>query len=165
MQVRKLSQDGSYIEFVELQKSVAVKPKIEKGDNAPEFIINDINGKVRELRSYKDKYLLLDFWGSWCLPCIKELPEIKKIYQNSGDRIAILGIACNDEEQLLRRFLQKNNIDWPQAIQNSGDVFPESYSVFSFPTLFLIDPAGKIVAKGEELRGENLISTIQRYLK
>jgi peroxiredoxin len=114
------------------------------------------------LEDYRGKFLYMDFWGSWCAPCIEELPNLKATYQGlDTSKIDIIGIA-RDREQSLRSAIDKYEIGWKQILSDSENKIVENYSINAFPTTLLLDPEGKIVARG--LRGENLADTLNYYI-
>lgn len=115
------------------------------------------------LENYKGKYLYLDFWGSWCGPCVQELPNLKQTYENlDTTKIDVLGVA-RDNEQSLRNSIEKYQITWKQILSNNDNQIVEKYSINSYPTTLLIDPEGKIVAT--DLRGESLADTLSHYIR
>lgn len=114
------------------------------------------------LHSYRGKYLYMEFWGSWCAPCIKELPEMKRAYSNiDKSKIDFLGVAL-DKAEPFRRILEKEKIEWKQIMREEEDGIIDDYNITSYPSSFLIDPNGKIVAKN--LRGEKLLDTLNHYV-
>jgi thiol-disulfide isomerase/thioredoxin len=116
------------------------------------------------LEGFKGKYLYIDFWGTWCPPCVAELPELKKLYETSDtSRISFLGIACNEKAEVLQNFLAKENILWPQILNDQTNRIKEIYNIESFPSTFLIDPSGKIIAK--DIQPGSLTKKIKEILR
>ncbi len=114
------------------------------GNLAPDFILRDINGKEVALSDFKGKYLLIDVWGSWCLPCRqmnKELVLMYSEYQNKN--IAFVSVAYDKDIDKLQNAIKKDRLTWPQLVYN--DQFLKNYNVFSYPTLFLISPDREIL--------------------
>jgi len=116
------------------------------------------SGKLISLKDYKGKYLFIDFWGTWCKPCVEELPSLTRLHQNiNKDQIAFLGIASHDNTESLRGFLKKKPVLWHQILSDSSNKIMETYNVEMFPSNFIIDPDGRIVAKNlhkEELENK-----------
>lgn len=135
------------------------------GYRAPLFSGKEFtSGSPITLKSFSGKFLYVEFWGSWCAPCIKELPYLKQAYsQLDSSKISFLGIAYDDNPQRLRKLLEKEEIKWPQILTQKADSIVDTYHITGYPTSFLIDPAGNIIAKN--LRGENLITDILKYMK
>lgn len=112
------------------------------------------------LNNYRGKFVYLDFWGSWCAPCIDEMPYHVDAYKKlDGSKIEFIGIAANDNETRLRETLDKFKVIWPQIFSNE---IPENYRIVGYPTSFLIDPYGVIIAKN--LRGPQLTDTLSYYI-
>ncbi|EJW94232.1 alkyl hydroperoxide reductase/ Thiol specific antioxidant/ Mal allergen [gut metagenome] len=121
---------------------------VQDGMPAPNFTLKDINGKDFSLSSLKGKYVVLDFWGSWCGWCIKGFPEMKKMYAQYKDRLEVVGIDCNDPEAKWKQTVEKHELQWTNVINDpKGNNVAQLYSVQGFPTKFIISPEGKIVKK------------------
>jgi thiol-disulfide isomerase/thioredoxin len=119
------------------------------------------SNKTISLDSYRGKYVYIDFWGTWCGPCIAELPALKKLYSSTKrDKIEFIGIAVDQKPELLESFLKKQNITWPQIISND---IADMYKVTYMPTTFLIGPDGRIIAK--DLKGEDLHKKLEELLR
>ncbi|MPR31977.1 TlpA family protein disulfide reductase [Salmonirosea aquatica] len=100
------------------------------------------------MRDYKGRYLFIDFWGTWCKPCVQELPELQRIYKGiDKSKVAFVSIAGNDTPASLSRFLKKRPLDWPQILSDSTNKLIKTYNVSSFPTTVLVGTVGKVVAK------------------
>jgi len=97
---------------------------------------------------YKGRYLFIDFWGTWCKPCVQELPDLQRIYEGiDKSKVAFISIAGNDTPASLSRFLKKRPLAWPQILSDSTNKLIETYHITSFPTNVLVGPDGKVVAK------------------
>ncbi len=126
--------------------------KIHVGITAPEFTLNDINGNPLSISSLKGKYVVLDFWGSWCKWCIKGFPEMKEAYARHKGKVEFLGIACNDTKDKWKEALVKYDLPWLNVL-NAGDVDVSAlYAVKGYPTKIVIDPQGTIIkiVEGED---------------
>ena len=115
------------------------------GVMAPDFTLNDINGKPLTLSSLRGKYVLLDFWGSWCIWCIKGMPQMKEYYKKYAGKFEILGVDCNDTEAKWKEAVQKHELPWLHVYCPKGSNAIEGYAIQGFPTKILIGPDGKIV--------------------
>ena len=118
---------------------------VADGCQAPDFTLKDNNGKMLALSSLKGKYLVLDFWGSWCGWCIKGFPEMKKYYEKYKDRLEILGIDCNDKEDKWLEAVKKNELPWKHVFNPKDSDLTTKYAVQGFPTKIILDPNGKIL--------------------
>ncbi|WP_232538789.1 TlpA disulfide reductase family protein [Chitinophaga tropicalis] len=150
-----------------LAKILKVK-KTQEGALAPDFTQNDVNGKPVKLSDFRGKYVLLDFWASWCGPCRRENPNVVKAYNAYKDKgFTVLGVSLDkpaDREKWLGA-IEKDGLTWTQvsdlkAWQNEA---AKLYDVNAIPMNFLIDPQGRIIAK--YLRGEELDNKLKTLLQ
>ena len=120
----------------------------QAGAMAPDFTLMDINGKPLALSSLRGKWVVLDFWGSWCVWCIKGMPKMKEYYAKYQDKLEILGVDCNDTVEKWKAAVAKNELPWLHVYcdkdDKNGDNPLELYNVDSFPTKIVIDPEGKV---------------------
>ncbi len=116
------------------------------------------------LDSLKGKYVLLDFWGTWCGPCILEIPNLKTLY-NKTDRskFEIISIVVDSPIEDLERLMNEHEITWPQIKSDDYNKIKENYEIQKYPSTFLINPEGIIIAK--DLRGKELETKIESLLK
>jgi peroxiredoxin len=120
--------------------------KLEK-NKAPDFFLKDLNGKSLTLSSLKGKVVLLNFWATWCPPCISEMPVFNKLYLELRSRgLEIVAISADRSEGYLRDYIGKHGLDFKVLYDESRAVVKQ-YKVFSMPTTFLIDKNGVIVEK------------------
>jgi len=117
-----------------------------KGSYAPSFSLPDIKGKNRKLSDFKGKYIVLDFWGTWCGSCIKGFPKLKEYYSKYKDKIEFIGIDCRDEIEPWRKAIAKYELEWTN-LYSKDEVITANYGITGYPTKFLIDKEGKIVLK------------------
>ena len=135
------------------------------GQPAPDFSSTDPEGKPLSLSSFKGRYVLVDFWASWCGPCRRENPAVVKAYRQFHSRgFDILGVSLDDSKADWLEAIKKDGLDWAQVSDLKGwknDVASE-YGIQGIPMNFLLDKEGKIVAKG--LRGEELAKKLQELM-
>ncbi len=141
----------------------------EVGKIAPDFTLMDVNGKPVKLSSYKGKkYVLVDFWATWCGPCRKEFPELMAAQTKYKDKdLVILGVSIDANKESWEAFVKdQTKTNWQHVWDGpSGPdmVANTLYSVPSIPRNFLIDKDGKVIARN--LRGAGVESTLAQYLK
>ena len=133
---------------------------------APDFIQPDVDGKPVALSSFKGKYVLLDFWASWCGPCRHENPNVVKAYNEFKDKnFTVFSVSLDQNKAAWQKAIQQDGLTWTHAsdLKFWNNEAAALYSVQSIPANFLIDPQGNIVAK--DLRGEELTEPLQKTLK
>nr|WP_294947318.1 TlpA disulfide reductase family protein [uncultured Mucilaginibacter sp.] len=144
------------------KKFGALLPKIKAvaiGATAPEFAEADTAGKMVSLSSFRGKYVLIDFWASWCGPCREENPNVVRAYAKYKDRnFTIVGISSDrpGAKKAWLNAIHHDGLTWTQLsdLQYTNSKVPNLYAVKGIPQNFLIDPNGKIIAKN--LRGDDL---------
>lgn len=133
-------------ELIEKQEREAqAKLDAMQGAPAKDFTLNDINGNPLSLSSLRGKYVILDFWGSWCGWCIKGIPDMKKYYEKYSDRLQILGVDCNDTEQKWKDAVEKYELPWLHVYNPRTSTVLDDYNITGFPTKIVIDPQGNVV--------------------
>jgi len=135
------------------------------GKQAPELSLPDVNGKSVSLDSYKGKYLLVDFWASWCGPCRAENPNVVSIYnQFKGKNFAILGVSLDRERDAWQEAIRADHLDWTHVsdLKFWSSKAVETFKFNGIPFNVLIDPQGKVIAQG--LRGEDLENKLKEVL-
>ena len=136
------------------------------GEMAPEFIQNDPDGKAVKLTDFKGKYLLIDFWASWCGPCRGENPNVVKAYAKYNSKgFEILGVSLDTKKDLWIKAIGDDKLIWKQVSDVKGwdNEVGALYAVRAIPQNFLLDPKGKIIAKN--LRGQALESKLAELFK
>lgn len=123
---------------------------------APPFSTTEFTSQQPlSLAAYRGKYVLLDFWGTWCAPCLRQMKYLKEAYANtSREKLDIIGIVADDTPGRLRDYLTKEGIIWPQVIADEVNRLVSLYQVKSYPTTILIDPKGRVLIKN--LQGRNM---------
>ena len=136
----------------QMQAREEAQKKVAEGNVAPDFTLKDLQGKDLSLSSLRGKYVVLDFWGSWCGWCIKGIPEMKKYYAKYKDRMEILGIDCRDTEEAWKAAVEKHELPWLHVRNDGEPDVTVMYAIQGFPTKIVIDPDGKIakVVVGED---------------
>jgi peroxiredoxin len=130
--------------------AIRANEQLEVGAAAPPFEVHTLDGKTVRLADLTGKYVLLDFWATWCGPCLHEMPQMKALYEKFGtdSRLFFLGLSSDLIESDLRSYVEKHTLKWPQAFLSKTERGPlqTAYKVSGIPRLFLIGPDGKILA-------------------
>lgn len=137
---------SSHIERAQqiLQRREAQRRMNEESTDAPNFTLNDLSGNPVSLSDFKGKWVIVDFWGSWCAPCLRGMPELKEIYEAYSDRLEIIGVDCNDTEDAWKAAVERLDLPWVSVYQPEAGTVTSAYGVSAFPTKVVIDPSGKI---------------------
>ena len=114
------------------------------GAQAPDFTAKKVDGTTLTLSSLQGKYVVLDFWGSWCKWCIKGFPDMKEAYTKYKGKVEFVGIACRDTEEKWKNATAKYEIPWISVLNPVENDLVKVYQVQGFPTKIVIDPKGKI---------------------
>jgi peroxiredoxin len=152
-------------EEAEMRKQQAEAEKIQatlvKGNKFPDFDVQDLFGKPLSIANYKGKVVLLDFWATWCGPCVGELPNVLKTYEKHHDQgFDIIGISLDQDEARLKSFIEQRKMPWQQYFDGKGwgNKLALKYGIISIPQTYLLDGTGTII--GRDLRGEELEAAV-----
>jgi alkyl hydroperoxide reductase/ thiol specific antioxidant/ mal allergen len=135
--------------------------KTSLGNVAPDFTLQAPDGKNVSLADFRGKYVLLDFWASWCGPCLREVPNVKKVYDKYHDKgFEILSVSLDDKKDNWTNAIEKYDLNWVHVSSLQGWDCPVAklYNVSGVPAMLLIDKEGKIIAT--KLRGELLMEKV-----
>lgn len=145
------------------QQQQQQQPSLFTGKPAPEISLNDMNGNTVTLSSLKGKYVLVDFWASWCKPCREENPNVVAAYgKYKSKNFTVLGVSVDENEKAWRKAVEKDKLVWTQLRDDKG-VASSTYQVTGIPFNVLVNPEGVVIA--ENLRGSMLESKLIEVLK
>jgi len=167
-QSTKMTRDYAeyYTRLTARKKQPTQKQAVNEGASAPEVTLPTTGGTMVSLSSMKGKYVLLDFWASWCGPCRGENPNIVAAYERFKNKnFTIFSVSLDNNKDAWAKAIKDDGLVWTQVSDLKGwsSSAATTYGVQSIPTNFLIDPSGKIVA--HNLRGNQLEETLQQLLK
>jgi thiol-disulfide isomerase/thioredoxin len=144
---------------------LATERRLAVGGEPVAFNVTSSDGKTLTPAAYKGKVLLIDFWATWCGPCVAEMPNVKNIYAKFHPQgFEIVGISLDQSRDRLDQYIKSNQIAWPQYFDGkwwNNDVAVR-YGIKSIPTTILVDKAGKIRYKS--VRGKQLENAVQQLL-
>ena len=133
---------------------------------APNLTMNDLNGKPVSISDFKGKYVLIDFWASWCGPCRQENPNVVAAYNRFKDKnFTILGVSLDEDKAAWQKAIAKDNLTWTHMsdLKQWESAAVQTYGIEGIPFNVLVDPTGKIIAN--YLRGEELPNKLAEVLK
>lgn len=150
--IGKKAQNGPMAPLYKAMKGAIAQQKAREearknmveGAVAPDFTLKDLQGKDLTLSSLRGKYVVLDFWGSWCGWCIKGVPDMKKYYEKYKDRMEILGVDCRDTEEKWKAAVEKYELPWLHVRNTDETDITVKYGIQDYPTKIVIDPEGKV---------------------
>ena len=153
---------GQIAQFLE---SLAGQFNMPLPGNTMEIAFEDLNGHHVDLSGMKDKVVLVDFWATWCGPCVAELPNVLAAYEKWHDKgFDVIGISLDDDRGRLTSFIETKKMTWPQYFDGKGwqNDLAKKYGINSIPATFLIGKDGKVFKTN--LRGEDLQNALQELL-
>jgi peroxiredoxin len=152
---------GSYI-----RQQIAEFQRSPMGKELEDFSQADPSGKMVSLKSFRGKYVLVDFWASWCGPCRNENPNVVRAYKEFKDKgFTVLGVSLDRDKQKWLDAVAADGLTWTQVsdLKGWGNEVAQKFGITSIPQNFLVDPDGKVV--GKNLRGEALDQKLKSILK
>ena len=129
--------------YLEMARNMSKDPRRARENFAPDFAFTSSEGEHITLEDLRGKVVLLDFWGTWCPPCVESVPELRNLYKrySKDGTFTIIGISSDNDEQEWREFTVKNKMVWPQYRDENHQIL-RAYGIRAFPTYILIDHEG-----------------------
>jgi len=171
-EIAEMKADGRFriVKSSKVAEELTPAPNLAKGGKAPAFTARATDGKeVKFPDDYKGKVVLLDFWATWCPPCVREVPNVVANYEKYHDKgFEILAVSLdrpNDEEKLAK-FVKEHKMPWPQIFDTKGGPqrIAQNYNVLSIPFMLIVDGDTGEVLAGADARGPNLGPAIESAL-
>lgn len=157
---------ADYVEKLMSESDVVSEGLLLSGSTAPEWKVSDSAGQMHELADYKGRIIVLDFWATWCSPCLKAMPYIQKLHENFAKRgVVVLGMATQDDAKLAAAYMKQKGYTYPLLLNGES---LKQYNPTRLPTLYIIGPDSKVVygETGNRTDGyEKLAGILERQLK
>jgi peroxiredoxin len=146
---------------------VMTQPEVRAGDRAPEFSIVGENGKTFTRDDFGGKVLVLNFWATWCPPCVAEMPSLNEFHrQLQPDGVVVLAVSVDKNERAMREFVERYGLQF--AIARDADAeMPAAFGTFRYPETYIIDSRGRVLEKlisEQDWADPQLIARVKRYL-
>lgn len=159
----KSFQKTSYLK--QMEEKIRNMKTLENGKPAPHFASVTAEGTPFKLSDLKGKFIVLDFWGSWCQPCIAGIPKMKEYYEKYKNKLEYVSIACNDTDAAWRAAIKKYDLTWVQLFNNKEKLdISLLYNVMAFPTKVIIGKDGEFIASFKS-ENEDFYQAIDKLLQ
>ena len=130
--------------------------------SAESFVFKDMQGKQQRLQDYQGKWVLVNFWATWCPPCLEEIPDLMKLHEAHNNKdLSVIGVALDSTKESVVEFVAKKKVNYPIVIGNY-DLAAQVGEVNALPTSYLYDPTGKLVSYQE---GKVTRASVESYIK
>jgi thiol-disulfide isomerase/thioredoxin len=161
-------KDTAFVASLEKQEAAGAAAKkindaLAVGTTFPDFHEKDVTGQPLSIANYKGKVVMIDFWATWCGPCVGELPHVIATYQkHHAEGFEIIGVSLDQDQAKLTAFTKSRDMTWQQFFDGQGwqNKLAVKYGIESIPATFLLDGDGKII--GKDLRGEELEAAVAK---
>ena len=164
-QYLKMDPKGSY---GEMARKLVENPRRARENFAPDFSFTSSAGEYVTLEDLKGKVVLLDFWGTWCPPCVASVPDLRSLYKRyANESFVLIGVSSDYDERVWRRFIERNNMVWPQYLDEDRRL-QRAFNVRAFPTYILIDREGIVRMQSVGLnstRAASLDEAVKKQIK
>jgi len=118
---------------------------VAPGNLAPDFSLPDTSGEIRSLSDFRGKVVLLNFWASWCAPCVVEMPALERLYNQLKDRgFVVVAVAIDDDENAIREFQKDYDLTFPILLDNTSRT-KNRYKIVGYPETYILDTDGRMV--------------------
>jgi thiol-disulfide isomerase/thioredoxin len=133
------------------------------GEPAPDFTAQTLDGQTIRLSDLRGKVVVLDFWATWCGPCVAMIPhERELVSKHAGKPFVFVGISADKDAQALRAFVRDKSMDWPQVHDGPGGPLQRLYQIEYYPSIYVLDGQG--VVRYRDVRGQELDRAVETLL-
>lgn len=140
-QMKKTDAGENFGDYIQGLKSSSI------GKTVADFTLPDPNGKEVDFKKLRGKYVLIDFWASWCVPCRRSFPHMREVYKKyKGDKFEIYSVSIDEDKKAWLKAVKEEKNPWLQSL-DTKNISQKGFAVTGVPSTFLIDPNGKIIAK------------------
>jgi thiol-disulfide isomerase/thioredoxin len=151
------SEMERYKEYMNAQNAQKL---VVAGNKAPDFTLVDIEEKSFTLSTLRGKYVIIDFWGSWCPPCIAGMPKLKSVYAKYKDKLEVVGVACREQSiDSWRDAVKQHKLPWINVINDKSSAINVMYGIMAYPTKIVINPEGMILIR-EQGEGDDFYTKL-----
>ena len=141
---------------------------IEVGDDAPDFHLTSDAGQAIQLQDFRGKFLVLNFWATWCPPCLEELPSLNRFHERFAHKgVVVLGVSIDEDGDTYREFLKRAGIGFLTARDPSRRVM-HRYGTYKVPETYFVDRNGKVVQKivnSRDWTDPQLVADVEQLMK
>jgi len=150
-------------------KKLVANPRRARENYAPDFSFTSLGGEHISLEDLRGKVVLIDFWGTWCGPCVQSVPDLRNLHKkySKDPSFALIGISSDRDDQVWREFTAENKMVWPQYRDKDGKI-TRAFRVASFPTYVILDREGIVRHRSVGMtwsRAASLDSEIKKQMK
>ena len=161
-QYMKLQPKGRYFGIA---KKLAENPRRARENYAPDFSFTSADGEYITLEDLKGKVVMLDFWGTWCPPCVASVPELRNLNRRySKEQFVLIGISSDHDDAAWREFTNKNRMNWLQYLDRDRRIL-DAFSIRAFPTYIIIDHEGILRFQSTGFGSANLDAAVKRQIR
>lgn len=130
--------------------------------SAQSFAFNDMQGHAQRLQDYRGKWVLVNFWATWCPPCLDEIPDLVSLYEaHKNTDLMVIGVAVDSTEKSVKKFIAKEHVSYP-IVLGDYDLAEQVGKVDALPTSYLFDPTGKLVSYQQGILTRD---SVESYIK
>jgi thiol-disulfide isomerase/thioredoxin len=148
----------------EAENNLFLLQKLSVGKPAVDIAGEDISGKKLKLSDYRGKVVVVDFWASWCGPCVAMIPHEKELVKRMKDRpFAFIGVNADNNQDTAKAYIEKQAISWPNIFDGRGGPIHRDYHISYWPTIYVLDTNG--VIRFRDVRGEDMDRAVEELLK